>query len=152
MKIVGPDRYKLTFDPKGFSVLCAKGTSKFSDIATLKLPKLYIVSVDEKPMYVGVTKQSIRSRLRSGWNADGTNGYHGYKWRHKLSRANLDIWCDQNSGLEGSSLELQTVEAEIVFLIRSAGQWPKYQTEIHFYHSAAAHRKVAARIVRRYGI
>ena len=43
---------------------------------------LYVVSVDEKPIYVGLTKQPIRNRLRLGWNAKGETGYYGYAWRH----------------------------------------------------------------------
>ena len=51
---------------ESFTVLCAKGTDKFSGLAMLKLPKLYVVSINEKPIYVGLTKQVIRSRLRFG--------------------------------------------------------------------------------------
>lgn len=40
MLIRGPDRYNLTFDANTFAVLCAKGTPRFSGIATLKKPKL----------------------------------------------------------------------------------------------------------------
>ena len=78
MRIQGPDRYQLTFTPHDFKVLCAKRTDKFSGMATSKFPKLYIVSIDNKPIYVGITKQSIRSRLRYGWSAKGEGGYHGY--------------------------------------------------------------------------
>ena len=82
MRITGPERYKLTFDANAFVVTSAKGTPNFSGIATSKKPKLYIASVDDKPIYVGVTKQSIRNRLRFGWNAEGKGGYYGYAWRH----------------------------------------------------------------------
>jgi hypothetical protein len=92
MFVTGPERYKLTFDATAFVVTCARGTSTFSGIATSKKRKLYIASVDEKPIYVGVTKQSIRNRLRFGWNAAGKGGYHGYAWRHRLTEAFLDVW------------------------------------------------------------
>ncbi|SFN37896.1 hypothetical protein SAMN05216573_11258 [Bradyrhizobium sp. Rc3b] len=59
------------------NVLCSRGTNKFSGIATNDLPKLYIGSIDRKPIYVGLTKQSIRNRLRLGWNASGESGYYG---------------------------------------------------------------------------
>ena len=85
MRITGPQRYKLTFDATAFVVECEKGTPKFSGIVTSKKPKLYIASVDEAPIYVGVTKQSIRNRLRFGWNAAGEGGYYGYAWRHGSS-------------------------------------------------------------------
>jgi hypothetical protein len=150
MKISGPDRYKLAFDANTFSVTCWKGTPKFSGIATSGKPKLYIVSVDEKPIYVGVTKQSIRKRLRLGWSAKGETGYHGYRWRHKLTEANLDVWCHEDAQGIIPSLEIETVEAEVVFLIRCAGQWPEHQTEIHFHTSTNEHRECAVSIIRRY--
>ena len=74
MIIDGPERYKLTFNSSTFSVTCASGTYKFSGNATSRKHKLYIVSVDDRPIYVGVTKQPIRNRLRLGWNAEGKGG------------------------------------------------------------------------------
>jgi phospholipase/lecithinase/hemolysin len=49
-------------------------------------------------------------------------------------------------------LDIETVEAEVVFLIRCAGQWPQYQTEIHFHPSTAVHRDIAASIIARYAL
>jgi hypothetical protein len=66
MQIEGPERYRLTFTPDRFTVLCSRGSNKFSGIAMLKLPKLYIVSIGGKPVYVGTTKQAIGTRLRVG--------------------------------------------------------------------------------------
>ena len=43
-----------------------------------------------------------------------------------------------------------TVEAEVVFLIRSAGQWPLHQTEIHFHPSTQIHRDAAASVMAHY--
>jgi hypothetical protein len=43
MRIEGPERYQLTFGPENFTVLCAKGTDKFSGLAMLKFPKLYVL-------------------------------------------------------------------------------------------------------------
>jgi hypothetical protein len=43
MRIEGPERYQLTFGPESFTVLCAKGTDKFSGLAMLKFPKLYVL-------------------------------------------------------------------------------------------------------------
>lgn len=150
MKISGPDRYQLEFDANAFTVLCSKGTARFSGIATSSKPKLYIASVEEWPIYVGVTKQSMRSRLRIGWSADGTGGYHGYAWRKKMSAAFLDVWCHEDAPSEKPCLDMETVEAEVVFLIRCIGQWPLYQTEIHFHPSNERHRTVAKEIMARY--
>lgn len=48
-------------------------------------------------------------------------------------------------------LEVETIEAEIVFLIRQmGGQWPAHQTEIHFHASESRHREAAETIARRY--
>lgn len=152
MRISGPDRYKLSFTPASFSVLCPKGTAKFSGIATSKKPKLYIVSVDEKPIYVGVTKQSLRNRLRLGWNTVGESGYYGYAWRHHLTEANIDVWCHEDAPDKNSSFDIETVEAEVVFLIRSEGQWPLHQTEIHFHSSTPTHRNIAALVMSRYAL
>ncbi len=53
MKLIGPERYKLSFDHKSFTVACPKGSSKFSRRAGSKVPtfalarghiKLFIVS------------------------------------------------------------------------------------------------------------
>src|ERR1700686_2874761 len=93
MQIEGPDRYKLTYSPTEFTVLCSRGTDRFSGMANSPQPKLYVASIEEKPIYVGWTKQKIRDRLRFGWNAVGAGGYHGYAWRHQGETANLDIWC-----------------------------------------------------------
>jgi hypothetical protein len=150
MKLVGPDRYKLSFDAQAFTVLCSKGTNRFSGLATCNKPKLYIASVGEQPVYVGVTRQPMRNRLRFGWNATGAGGYHGYAWRHPFKEANLDIWCDDGATDKQSLLEMETIEAEVVFLIRCAGQWPAFQTEIHFHPSNLIHRKLAADVIAKY--
>jgi hypothetical protein len=152
MKIIGPERYKLNFSPTSFSVTCENGTNHFSGISTSKKPKIYVVTVDEKPIYVGVTKQPMRNRLRFGWNAEGEGGYYGYAWRHDLTEAILDVWCHDNASNERPMLDVETVEAEIVYLIRAAGQWPMHQTEIHFHPSTQMHRNVAEQITGRYSL
>jgi hypothetical protein len=47
-------------------------------------------------------------------------------------------------------LDIETIEAEVVFLIRAAGQWPTHQTEIHFHESNEEHRAIAHSIMARY--
>ena len=150
IRISGPERCELTFDTAGFRVRCERNTPRFSGIATSKKPKLYIASVDDVPFYVGVTKQSLRSRLRFGWNAKGEGGCYGYAWRHVLTTAFLDVWCHEDPPAAKPSLDIETIEAEVLFLIRSAGQWPLYQTEIHFHPSTPEHRQIAATIMARY--
>jgi hypothetical protein len=151
MRIAGPERYRLTFDANHFRVTCERGTPNFSGIATSKRPKLYIANADGKPFYVGITKQSLRNRLRFGWSAAGKGGYHGgYAWRRSLSEANLDVWCHEDAPEDLPMRDIETVEAEVVFLIRCAGQWPQYQTEIHFHPSTSIHRETTAAIVATY--
>jgi len=152
MEIAEIGRYKLNFDSDRFAVECPLGTAKFSGLATSGLPKLYVASVDGKPIYVGITKQPIRNRLRLGWTANGESGYYGYAWRHQFTAADLDLWCHTNPPDEKDCLDIETVEAELVYLIRKAGQWPLFQTEIHFHPSTEVHRAVAGQIGARYGI
>lgn len=151
MHIEGPERYQLTFTPERFTVLCSRGSNKFSGIAMSKLPKLYIVSIGGRPIYVGTTKQFMKDRLRVGWAATGKNGYYGYAWRRENTTADLDVWCHMDA-VGRNEVDIETVEAEVVFLIRQSGQWPAYQTEIHFHPSEVAHRQAAASIVAHYSV
>lgn len=152
MKIEQLGRYKLSFDQNNFTVLCPRGTNKFSGLATSKLPKLYLISSEGKPIYVGITKQSVRNRLRLGWKATGANGYHGYAWRRKLLAADLDLWCHRDPPEQRPCLDVETIEAEVVYLIRQAGQWPLFQTEIHFHASNDEHRQWASTIIETYDL
>ncbi len=105
----------------------------------------YIVSADGKPVYVGITKQAMRTRLRFGFTAAGRGGYHGYAWRNQYREATLDVWA-QDDATSNAMLDIETVEAEVVFLARCAGQWPECQTEIHFHPSLPEHRETAGMI------
>lgn len=145
MKLVGPETYRLACTANTFAVTCEGGTPKFSKTACSRIPKLYALSVERTPIYIGITKQPIRSRLRYGFSADGRTGYYGYSWRHKIAEATLSVWFQEDAH-DGSTTEIETVEAEVVFLARCAGQWPLYQTEIHFHQSNEMHRSIAAGI------
>jgi hypothetical protein len=85
----------------------------------------------------------MSERLRSGWTAAGQSGYYGYQVRSHLTEATLLVWyADEDNGPD-SKRYLETVEAELAYLIRERGQWPRFQTEIHFYPSNAEHRRHA---------
>jgi hypothetical protein len=129
MKLDGPDRYYLAV-PKGrFSIKAALGDRRFGHRASGRSPKLYVVHDHDFPIYVGVTKQPIADRLRLGWSADGEHGYHGYAWRHAFKSVGLDIWYQTLAASRGQLGDLETVEAEVVYLLRGRyGQWPAYQT------------------------
>ena len=104
-------------------------------------PKLYVISRNQKPIYVGVTTERIRSRLNKGFK-----DMYGYQWGC-LGKANIDLWM--LTGADQRTLE--TVEGEVAFLIRQvSGHWPKYQIEIHFHQSNDEHREAAQKIVSCY--
>ncbi|MCH8920443.1 MAG: hypothetical protein IIA23_07025 [Chloroflexi bacterium] len=150
MQLEGPDSFRITIlptgDPKRFAIADATGAVKFSGKATSPSPKLYVVSANKRPIYVGITKQRMRQRLRLGWTATGESGYHGYQWRHHYNAVGLDIWYQVGRGAVDSMHDLETVEAEVVFLIRQHDQWPAFQTEIHFHESTPEHRALAEMI------
>jgi hypothetical protein len=147
VKLIGPDRYQLKFSATRFRVYSPSGTQKLSPQAQARRPKLYVVARRGQPVYVGITNQPIRSRLRLGWKADGTHGYYGYAFRRHLKAAALYVWFHPRVRGKAAIRELETVEAEVAYLVRKRGQWPAFQTEIHFYPSRAAHRRVAKSVV-----
>ena len=111
-----------------------------------------------------------RIGLRLGFQANGNNGYRGYLWRHYLTEAAIDIWLvevedrDVEEMRHDPSIEralgdlkrlrdivIETVEAEAAVLIRQEyGQWPRFQSEIHFHQSGEIHRQAAQQIVDHY--
>lgn len=109
-------------------VLNDRGISKFQHPLTGNQFKIYVLADGENILYVGITKSSIKNRLRYGLTADGKNGYYGYKWK-ELPLVKLFVWCFD--GLDKTKIE--SIEAELVYLIRrSTGKWPLCQNEIHF--------------------
>jgi hypothetical protein len=156
MELTGPVRYRLSILPSSgggsFHITDGNGKPSFTGLATSSLPKLYVVTAsgEQAPIYVGITRQSMRSRLRFGWTANGQSGYYGYRWRHRYEEVALDLWCDVSPPEDNPMLDVETVEAEVVFLIRQMGQWPLHQTEIHFHPSNSNHRETARAIVSRY--
>jgi len=106
------------------------------------LSKLYVVKHRSEIIYVGVTSQGIRDRLRYGFQAKGKHGYHGYHWKD-LGEVDLLVWCFLGEPFE----RIESIEAELVYLVRNhTGQWPEYQTEIHFRKVTEEEKKVAESI------
>ena len=140
MQMLGPHRYHLTFTPE--EIIGVNGGENFIAPVAGPGPKLYIISSENTPIYVGQTIRRIRRRLNDGFNA-----IYGYQWRY-LGEATIDIWTLEG----GDAMALETVEGEVVFLIRqNSGQWPQYQTEIHFHQSNGTHRAAAQAILNHYG-
>ncbi|PAQ01091.1 hypothetical protein LRP31_24120 [Mesorhizobium mediterraneum] len=158
MNLQGPLRYKVVYTPQKPSIICERGTPRFAGNASGANPKLYIFSRDGVPIYVGATIRSMGARMRDGWKASGENGFYGYRFRHEGSAVDLDVWADvdpvrrRDAGMRSGS-DIETIEAEVVYLLRHrTGQWPAYQTEIHFYQSNFEHRREAERVMAHYGL
>lgn len=148
MKLSDPSNHVLRVINGRLDVTGPDGDDHFVFPATArKKPKLYVVSVRDRPVYVGVTTQPMTARLRGGMTATGAHGYHGYPWAKRKCRMCLRIWYLE--GRRSSLVDLETIEAEVVFLLRKQfGQWPADQTEIHFHRSTRRHRTCAAKVIR----
>ena len=149
MKLSSPQEYLLTlYDGGRYSVEGANGETKFSSPASSpNIPKLYVIYDGKVIHYVGAATRRMSERLRSGFNAKGLHGYHGYKWKKHESMLGLTIWALKGVSDEDAWQELETIEAEIVFLCRLyTEQWPASQHEIHFHKSKEHHRKLALQI------
>ncbi|HEY3118547.1 MAG TPA: hypothetical protein VGK54_17525, partial [Chloroflexota bacterium] len=144
------DQYRLICKPENYELVSPAGKGRFSGAAGKPGPKLYVVSHDGWPIYVGVTRRRMSERLSVGWRANGAHGYHGYEWRTRVNEVGLDIWALADESLVDPQRYLETIEAELVHLIRRSGQWPKYQTEIHFHESSDEHRDIAQSILAGY--
>jgi hypothetical protein len=148
MKLERTQRYRLHAGTSSCSVVAPRGECHFVAPATQRFPKLYIASRKGIPIYVGITSQSMATRLRMGLHATGQHGYHGYRWRGQRD-LDLDIWYLDDAPADTARTELECIEAELVFLTRQRfSQWPEFQTEIHFHASQKFHRDAAARIFK----
>lgn len=109
-----------------------------------KLPKLYVVKSGAKVIYIGIASRNMRSRLRYGFQAKGKGGYHGYKWKD-LSEVDILIWYFPKEKMD----RIKALEAELVYLVRkNSGEWPSYQTEIHFRNTTDDEVRAAEEIFR----
>lgn len=148
MKLSNPHKYVITAESSGsYSVVSPDGKANFIAPVTQRNPKLYTFSSGNRLLYIGQTIQGMAARMRLGFQADGSSGYYGYGWRQALRQADLYIWCLEDATDDEETLALECIESEVVFLSRTIyGQWPEYQTEIHFHQSSQVHRELAATI------
>ncbi|MFA5821208.1 MAG: hypothetical protein WC873_03895 [Candidatus Gracilibacteria bacterium] len=124
------------------TVLAEDGTNHFISPVTKKSKKIYLVGKNGLIHYIGITKQSIASRLRYGISPNHKTGYHGYKWLKENGEHCLVIWMFSND------TDVEAIEAEIVYFFRKQhGKWPKYQTEIHFHPTTKDQRALAKRVL-----
>ena len=149
MRLTGPHQYRLLIQPGGSTYQHDPNSGHVHFVApvTTRAPKLYVVSAGTELIYVGQTVQSIRARMRLGFSADGAGGYYGYAWRHHYAAVDLRIWLLEDAPEDTELIDLQTIEAELVYLLRHRrSQWPSYQTEIHFYPSKPIHCHLAEQV------
>ena len=108
-----------------------------------KLPKLYVIVHGKQVVYVGYTVQPMATRIHQGLQASGKHGYHGYAWK-TLTNLELVVWFFPGARAE----QVEAIEAELVYLLRkSTGQWPGFQTEIHFHRVSERDKTMAKRLL-----
>ncbi len=136
MNLSAPQDFILDITGDKYTISNQGGPCGFSRPASLKnTPKLYATYDDQALHYIGITRQSMSSRLLYGIKASGKNGYHGYKWKH-LPRLYLSIWTVIDCKDDDAYKTLETIEAEAVFLYRKRHKrWPESQHEIHFHNN-----------------
>ena len=144
MNIASLNRYEIKVSKTDYKCISVNGapTDHFITPDTkAKIQKLYVLKNSKEIYYVGVTSLSMSSRLGIGYRAKGEQGYHGYKWIGKITRAELLVWCF--TGSDRSPVE--AIEGELVYLVRNlTGKWPIYQMEIHFHPDASDKEKQIA--------
>jgi len=141
VSIANLNRYEIKVSKTDYKCILVNGktTDHFITPDTKTgVQKLYVLKSGNDIYYVGVTSLSMSSRLRSGYRAKGEQGYHGYKWIGKISRAELLVWCFTESDRSPA----EAIEGELVYLVRNrTGKWPTYQMEIHFHPDASDKEK-----------
>lgn len=118
----------------------------FTSPVTSNYPKIYIVKSGLEIIYVGYTHDSIADRLRGGLSPGkrevegekkviGKDGYSGYKWKF-FDEVDYNVWVFEDIETPVTKeikYLFENIEAEIVFKLKEKGNWPRYQSEIHFY-------------------
>jgi hypothetical protein len=145
MHLEGPHQFEITVVGEySYAVKCRQGKDCFHAPVTTRSPKLYVFAERDRLLYIGQTVQGMSARMRLGFQADGTGGYYGYRWRSAMQMATCHVWCLLGVAEEDEIRALECIESEVVFGYRHKfDQWPPYQTEIHFHASTAEHRDMA---------
>lgn len=125
-----------------FNLNSKKTQKTFTKPLTEKRYKLYVIKKNKEFLYIGITRQSLSSRFRLGFNADGGNGYHGYKWKD-MKRVKVLVWVFDNY----NENQIESIEAELVYLVRKqTNRWPRFQNEIHFNNDFVNGENIATQI------
>lgn len=110
-------------------------------------PKIYVVIENNKIIYIGGTRSSLRARLYSGLNHPK---YH-YKWRDVTGPLKLVVFVipreyDNQESSRHTPKGIEAIEGEIAYMVRLSGGWPEHQTEIHFHSTKDITRRNARAI------
>lgn len=150
MKISTRTTYSITVGgsrDRSYSVVTLSGQTHFIQPDSKSGLKLYLVGLDGRLHYVGITNRPMSARINMGIKAKGKNGYHGYAWKNIRAPMILDVITLSGNNIGRSDVE--AIEAEVAYLCRSqTGEWPLSQTEIHFRRSNNIHKKLALEIYR----
>ena len=145
MSIASLNRYEIKVSKTDYKCISVNGNATDHFIAPdtkAGIQKLYVLKNGNEIYYIGVTSQSMSSRLRIGYRAKGEQGYHGYKWIGKISKAELLVWCFT----ENDRSPVEAIEGELVYFVRNhTGKWPTFQMEIHFHPDASDTEKQIAK-------
>ena len=128
------------------SILADDGVKHFIAPVTKKGKKIYLVGKNGLIHYVGITKQSINSRIRYGAKPNHKTKHYPYKWLKENGNHSLIIWTFNDD------INTEAIEAEIVYFFRlQHDQWPKYQMEIHFHTTTrtSSERALAKEILKK---
>ena len=107
--------------------------------------KVYVFSDGLWPFYVGMTTQPLGLRLGGGFRATPErriSGFAGYRFKEKTRDAFLHVFTGSEQG-PWTDRDAKCIEAEVVFRIRQDGDWPEFQTEIHFSPPEEVHKHAA---------
>ncbi|WP_324726054.1 hypothetical protein [Actomonas aquatica] len=74
------------------------------------------------------------------------NGFAGYRFKRDLDQAFLHVFMGSEDS-PWSDMDAECIEAEVVYRIRQHGEWPRYQTEIHFSAPQSVHSSAADSIM-----
>jgi hypothetical protein len=127
---------RLEFDVYHVSSPRVSAASAAASGLDTETPKLYVVAHGKHIVYVGACPGGhLRRRLQGGLRADGRHGYHGYHWKGLPVDVHVATnFCPKLTDATCKDF-VEAVEAELVFLIRTAAKrWPTHQSEIHFHN------------------
>lgn len=154
MKINLPSKYQLFLKPRKSYEACLEGVPRkgFHAPDTKVCPKIYVVMKGRDIHYVGITNRPMSARINYGLKAKGTKGYHGYQWKNIKRALTLLVWAFPRNSGKKFMREIETIEAEFAYLVRSiSGNWPLSQTEIHFYSPRKKHIDAASEMMKQCG-